>query len=116
MKDVEQRDNAVAKVAIDSKNRMQHLFATGMFNLLQRSFLVISNQADTLVSLSKAAEIALESQEAKAVASPKEFRDLSEFLGTLKLLRTFLRQKLWKFQSNYASMVAALPKVMVFGF
>lgn len=40
--------NYVSATAVSNKNKMEQLFSLGAFELLKRSFILISNQADIL--------------------------------------------------------------------
>ncbi len=117
---------------------MEQLFSLGAFELLKRSFVLISNQADILSAnhpvthsyvfhfiylflfiffliyffcVFKEVANAIESQCAVGVAE-SEFRSVEKLQEPLKLLRAFLRQRLWAFQKNYSGMIRSLPELI----
>lgn len=118
----------MAATAVSNKNRMEQLFSLGTFELLKRAFVLVSNQADILSAIHPVREKkekgreceltiidrqevsnAIESQSAEAVAEARSIEKLQE---PLKLLRSFLRQRLWLFQKNYAQMIRSLPELI----
>jgi len=44
--------------------------------------------------------------------APEDLRSVEKLVEPLKLLRLFLRQKLWAFQKNYSQMIRSLPELI----
>ncbi len=103
-------DEKVAQAAVVNKNRMENLFSLGLMELLKRSFVLVSHQADVLTATHKEVSDAVESQ--TATAGPQPFRSVAKPVEQLRLLRAYLRQRLWTFQKNYAQMVRSLPELI----
>ncbi len=103
-------DDKVAQAAVVNKNRMENLFSLGLLELLKRSFVLVSHQADVLTATVKEVSDAVESQ--TAVAGPQPFRSVEKQTEQLRQLRAFLRQRLWAFQKNYAQMMRSLPEMI----